>query len=36
MASIDFFWISGWLMLLLIPLVWAARRPASAVTLAGD
>jgi DHA2 family multidrug resistance protein len=36
MASIDFFWISGWLMLLLIPLVWVARRPGSAVTVAGD
>jgi DHA2 family multidrug resistance protein len=24
MASIDFFWISGWLMLLLMPLIWIA------------
>ena len=27
MSSFDFFWISGWLMLLMIPLVWLTRRP---------
>jgi DHA2 family multidrug resistance protein len=37
MASIDFFWVSGWLMLLLIPLVWLTRRPATpAAAGAGD
>lgn len=27
MSSLDLFWISGWLMLLMIPLVWLTRRP---------
>ena len=27
MSSLDFFWISGWLMLLMIPLVWLTKRP---------
>ena len=36
MASIDFFWASGWLMLLLIPLVWLTRRPAAPAAAAGD
>jgi DHA2 family multidrug resistance protein len=37
MASIDFFWVSGWLMLLMIPLVWLTRRPTtSAAAGAGD
>ena len=37
MASIDFFWASGWLMLLMIPLVWLTRRPAGpAPEAAGD
>jgi MFS transporter, DHA2 family, multidrug resistance protein len=31
MASIDFFWASGWLMLLMIPLVWLTRRPRGVV-----
>jgi DHA2 family multidrug resistance protein len=35
MASIDFFWISGWLMLLLIPLVWLTRRPRAPIAGAG-
>ncbi len=35
MASIDFFWISGWLMLFLIPLVWLTRRPGALVAGAG-
>jgi DHA2 family multidrug resistance protein len=37
MASIDFFWLSGWLMLFMIPLVWLTRRPATPVAAgAGD
>ena len=35
MASIDFFWASGWLMLVMIPLVWLTRRPVSATAGAG-
>jgi MFS transporter, DHA2 family, multidrug resistance protein len=35
MASIDFFWMSGWLMLLMIPLVWMTRRPGAPVAGAG-
>ncbi len=27
MASIDFFWISGWLMLIAVPLIWLTRKP---------
>jgi DHA2 family multidrug resistance protein len=30
MSSFDLFWISGWLMLLMIPLVWLTRRPGQA------
>ncbi len=30
MSSLDFFWISGWLMLAMIPLVWLTRRPGAA------
>jgi len=37
MASIDFFWASGWLMLLMIPLVWLTRRPGGPASAgAGD
>ena len=37
MASIDFFWASGWLMLVMIPLVWLTRRPGGAAAeAAGD
>ncbi|WP_249138140.1 DHA2 family efflux MFS transporter permease subunit [Phenylobacterium montanum] len=27
LASVDFFWASGWLMLLAVPLIWLTRRP---------
>ncbi len=30
LASIDFFWASGWLMLLAVPLIWLTRKPAAA------
>ena len=30
LASIDFFWASGWLMLLAVPLIWLTRKPAGA------
>jgi DHA2 family multidrug resistance protein len=33
MSALDFFWASGWLMLLIIPLLWLTRRPT--VTHAG-
>ncbi len=38
MSSLDFFWISGWLMLLMIPLVWLTKRPGGvpAGQVAGD
>jgi DHA2 family multidrug resistance protein len=35
MASLDFFWMSGWLMLALIPLLWLTRRPAAPAAGAG-
>jgi DHA2 family multidrug resistance protein len=30
LASVDFFWASGWLMLLAVPLIWLTRKPAPA------
>lgn len=32
LSSIDYFWISSWLTLALIALVWLTKRPASAAT----
>ncbi|MDR3509898.1 MAG: DHA2 family efflux MFS transporter permease subunit [Caulobacteraceae bacterium] len=34
-ASIDFFWISGWLMLLAIPVVWLTRKPGRGAPVGG-
>jgi MFS transporter, DHA2 family, multidrug resistance protein len=36
LASQDFFWISGWLFIVLIPVVWAARRSLTAGPAAAD
>jgi len=37
MAALDFFWASGWLMLLIVPLLWLTRRPpATRAAAAGD
>jgi len=36
-SALDFFWASGWLMLLIIPLLWLTRRPTTAhAGAAGD
>jgi DHA2 family multidrug resistance protein len=36
-SALDFFWASGWMMLLIIPLVWLTRRPAAShAGAAGD
>lgn len=38
LASIDFFWASGWLMLAAVPLIWLTRKPqpAGGAAAAGD
>jgi DHA2 family multidrug resistance protein len=36
MSSLDLFYLFGWTVLVLIPLCWAARRPAGAVVVGGD
>jgi DHA2 family multidrug resistance protein len=37
MSALDFFWASGWMMLLIVPLLWLTRRPTTAhAGAAGD
>ena len=36
LSSLDFFWISGWLTLASLALVWLARRPRAAVAAAAE
>lgn len=35
LASLDIFWLSGWVALLLVPLCWMVRRPAGGSVVAG-
>lgn len=34
LSSVDLFWLSGWIALLLVPLCWIARRPAGGAVTA--
>ncbi len=38
MSAVDVFWLSGWIMLLIIPALWLARRavPTPGVAVAAD
>ena len=36
LSSLDFFWISGWLTLAPLLLVWLARRPGGAAVAAAE
>lgn len=35
-SALDFFWISGWLCVVMIALVWLTRRPQRAAVAAAD
>jgi DHA2 family multidrug resistance protein len=35
LSALDFFWISGWMMLLIVPLLWLTRRPTTTHAGAG-